>query len=109
MVVLAFLSVSAHAQWTSVGTGIDYEQLTITMGDGQPNKLYVSRMAAANTNCIINSMIASNRVAGARERPSAMATRRQALQVGRPAGASVGLAPLALAGLPPPRGEPSSG
>jgi hypothetical protein len=69
------LASTASAQWTSVGTGIDYRAFTITMADGKPNNLYVTRMAVANTNCIINSMIASNRVAGARERPSAMAAR----------------------------------
>ena len=67
----------ASAQWVSVGVGIDYQSLTITMGDGKPNNLYISRMAVANTNCIINSMIASNRVAGAREKPSAMAVRSE--------------------------------
>ena len=69
------LASNALAQWTNVGTGIDYRAFTITMGDGQPNNLFVTRMAVANTNCIINSMIASNRVAGARQRPSAMAAR----------------------------------
>src|SRR5512137_2168052 len=66
---------TASAQWTSVGTGIDYQKFTITMADGKRNNLYVTRMAVANPNCIINSMIASNRVAGARQRPSAMAAR----------------------------------
>jgi uncharacterized protein YraI len=68
---------TALAQWTSVGTGIDYQALTITMGDGTKNNLFMTRMAVANTNCIINSMIASNRVAGARERPTAMAARME--------------------------------
>ena len=73
---IVLLSASAvFGQWVNVGTGIDYQALTITMADGSPNNLYVARMAVANTNCIINSMIAANRVAGARERPSAMAAR----------------------------------
>ena len=74
--VLLFAS-PVLAQWANIGTGIDYRSLTITMGDGKPNNLFLTRMAVANTNCIINSMIASNRVAGARERPSAMAARYQ--------------------------------
>ncbi len=79
-ILLSVLSVfllasTALAQWTNVGTGIDYQKVTITMADGKPNNLFMTRMAVANTNCIINSMIAANRVAGARERPSAMAAR----------------------------------
>ncbi len=65
------------AQWTNVGVGIDYQKVTITMNDGKNNNLFLSRMTASNTNCIINSMIASQRVAGAREKPSAMATRME--------------------------------
>lgn len=72
---VCLLSSPALAQWTNVGTGIDYRSLTIRMADGNPNNLYVSRMAVANTNCIINSMIASNYISGALERPSAMAAR----------------------------------
>ena len=52
------------AQWTSVGTGIDYQKFSITMTDNVPNNVYVTRMAVSNTNCIINSMIASNHVSG---------------------------------------------
>ncbi len=73
--MVCLLTSTALAQWTNVGTGIDYQALTITMGDGTKNNLFMTRMAVANPNCIINSMIASNRVAGARERPSAMAAR----------------------------------
>ncbi len=67
----------ALAEWTNVGIGIDYQKVTITMADGKKNNLFLTRMAVSNTNCIINSMIASNRVAGARERPSGMAARME--------------------------------
>ena len=63
------------AQWTSVGTGIDYQKFTITMIDHSNNNVFVARMVVSNTNCIINSMIASNHVSGTLERPSAMAAR----------------------------------
>ncbi len=59
------------AQWTSVGNGIDYQKFTTT----GPNNVFVARMAVSNTNCIIGSMIASNRVAGARETVSSQAIR----------------------------------
>src|SRR5512143_2689933 len=50
------LPLHALAQWTSVGNGIDYRALTITMADGRTNNnLFIARMAVANTNCIINS------------------------------------------------------
>ena len=62
-------------QWTSVGTGIDYQKFSITMTDNVPNNVYVTRMAVSNTNCIINSMIASNHVSGTLEQPGAMAAR----------------------------------
>ncbi|MDW8308607.1 MAG: phosphodiester glycosidase family protein [Verrucomicrobiales bacterium] len=65
------------AQWTNVGAGIDYRELTITMADGQPNRLFIARMDVRHTNAIIGSMIASNRVAGARERISAQAARHE--------------------------------
>ena len=63
------------AQWTSVGVGIDYQKFTITMPDGKPNNVFVTRMAASNTNCIIGSMIASNHVSGASEVVSSQASR----------------------------------
>ena len=66
---------SAQAQWTSVGTGIDYQQFTITMADNLPNNVFITRMAVANTNCIIGSMIALNHVSGAREVVSSQAPR----------------------------------
>ncbi len=66
-----------QAQWTNVGAGIEYRQLTITMADGKPNRLFIARMDVRNTNAIIGSMIASNRVAGARERTSAQASRME--------------------------------
>jgi hypothetical protein len=74
---LLALEPAGFAQWTNVGVGIEYRQLAIKMADGKTNNLFLARMAATNTDCIINSMIASNRVAGARERPSAMAARME--------------------------------
>jgi hypothetical protein len=64
------LASTASAQWANVGVGIDYQALTITMGDGNHNNLFLARMAVANTNCIMNSMIASNRVAAPASSPA---------------------------------------
>jgi len=66
---------SSRGQWTSVGDGIDYKKLTITMADGKANNLFVARMAASNTNCIINGMIAQNHVSGAVETVPSQAAR----------------------------------
>jgi hypothetical protein len=63
--------IHAPAQWTNVGTGIDYRKFTLA----GPNDVFVTRMAVANANCVIGSMIASNRVAGAREVVSSQALR----------------------------------
>lgn len=71
------IAAPVSAQWTNVGAGIDYRELTITMADGKPNRLFIARMDVRNTNAIIGSMIASNRVAGARERTSAQAARQE--------------------------------
>jgi len=54
-----------------VGVGIDYQKFTTA----DPNNVFVTRMAVSNTNCIIGSMIAQNRVAGATERVSSQASR----------------------------------
>jgi len=35
------------ANWTSVGTGIDYQKFTITMGDATHNNVFVARMTVA--------------------------------------------------------------
>jgi len=69
--LLSLLISSAPAQWTSVGVGIDYQKFTAT----GPNNVFVTRMAVANTNCTIGSMIALNHVSGAREVVSAQAPR----------------------------------
>ncbi len=61
----------AAAQWSAVGTGIDYQKFTTT----HPNNVFVTRMAVANTDAIIGSMIASNRISGAREIVSSQAAR----------------------------------
>ena len=66
---------SVSAQWTNVGVGIDYQQFVITMSDGKTNRLFIARMAANNTNCIINGMIAQNHVSGAVETVPNQATR----------------------------------
>jgi hypothetical protein len=65
------LVVPSRAQWTNVGDGIEYRKFTLL----DPNNVFVTRLARSNTNAIIGSMIASNRVAGARETVSAMAAR----------------------------------
>jgi hypothetical protein len=76
VVFLVFLfGPHASAQWTNVGTGIDYQQFTITMSDGKANRLFIARMAANNTNCIINGMIAKNQVSGAVETVPTQASR----------------------------------
>lgn len=77
LIAAGCLETPGTAQWTNIGAGIDYRQLTITMADGQPNRLFIARMDVRNTNAIIGSMIASNRVAGARERTSAQAARQE--------------------------------
>lgn len=69
--ILAATTVAGHAQWTNVGVGIDYQKFTLP----DPNNVFVTRMDRSNTNCIIGSMLASNRVAGAREIVSAQAGR----------------------------------
>lgn len=61
----------ADAQWTNVGDGIDYQKFTLA----DPNNVFVARLTRSNSNAIIGGMIASNRVAGAREIVSAMANR----------------------------------
>ena len=66
---------SVHAQWTNVGVGIDYQRFAITMSDSLPNNVFVTRMAAGNTNCIIGSMIAQNHVSGGNEVVSSQASR----------------------------------
>ena len=66
-----FFICTAGAQWVNVGVGIDYQKFTTA----DPNNVFVTRMAVSNTNCIIGSMIAQNRVAGATERVSSQASR----------------------------------
>ncbi|HSW45359.1 MAG TPA: phosphodiester glycosidase family protein, partial [Phycisphaerae bacterium] len=53
----------ALAQWTSVGTGIDYQLFSIT----GPNKVFVTRMDRANTNAFIESSIGQGRLSGGTE------------------------------------------
>lgn len=69
--LLLLAATCAQAQWVNVGNGIDYQKFTLA----DPNDVFVARMTRSNTNCIIGSMIASNRVAGARETVSAQANR----------------------------------
>lgn len=68
---LTLLPSPVAAQWASVGDGIDYQKFTLP----DPNNVFVTRLARSNTNAIVGSMIASNRVAGAREIVSALANR----------------------------------
>ena len=69
--VLLFGVTSGLAQWTGVGVGIEYQKFTLA----DPNNVFVARLERGNTNAIIGSMLASNRVAGAREIVSAQASR----------------------------------
>jgi len=60
--LLLLAATCAQAQWVNVGNGIDYQKFTLA----DPNDVFVARMTRSNINCIIGSMTASNRVAGAR-------------------------------------------
>ncbi len=66
---------SSFGQWTSVAPGIDYRAYAITMPDGNPNKLFVTRMDRSNENCIIDSTIATGQLRTGRETVPGMATR----------------------------------
>lgn len=61
------------AQWTAVGDGIDYREYRLSNPD---NDAFVTRMDVANTNTIIESTIAEDRVYGAREVVSSQAARQ---------------------------------
>ncbi len=71
--LIFLLAATAQAQWANVGNGIDYQKFTLA----DPNNVFVTRMARSNTNSIIGSMIAQNRVAGARETVSSQASRSE--------------------------------
>ncbi|MDI6784901.1 MAG: hypothetical protein QME64_12525 [bacterium] len=46
------------ANWISVAPGIEYSSLTIA----GPNRIFITRMSRASTNCIIDSMIGQGRL-----------------------------------------------
>lgn len=68
-------SMPLFGQWTSVAPGIDYREYAITMSDGKPNKLFVTRMDRSNPSCIIDSTIATGQLRTGRETVPGMATR----------------------------------
>jgi len=75
-VVLGMLAVclpvpAALAQWTSVGTGIDYQQFTLD----DPNNVFVARMDRSETSAFIESSIAQGRLSGGTETVSSQAAR----------------------------------
>lgn len=78
-IALVLLSIhwtaAAFGQWTPVAPGIDYREYAITMSDGKPNKLFVSRMDRSNQSCIIDSTIAAGQLRTGRETVPNMATR----------------------------------
>ena len=56
-------SAAARAQWTSVGDGIDYQEFSAA----GPNNLFVARMTRSNTNTTIDTTVAYDMMAGAKE------------------------------------------
>lgn len=76
MLCLCATTQLAFSQWSSVAPGIDYQKYTMTMSDGKPNNVFVTRMDRSNTDCIIDSSIAQGQLRTvARETVSNMATR----------------------------------
>jgi hypothetical protein len=65
------LSLPAYAQWTSVGTGIEYQKFRTS----DPNDVYVARMLRSETNAYIESSIAQGRLTPATEIISSQAAR----------------------------------
>jgi len=62
---------AAVAAWTNVGTGIDYQEFTVS----GPNHLFVARLDRSETNAFIESSIAQGRLSGGTERVSSQAAR----------------------------------
>jgi hypothetical protein len=62
----------ALADWVSVGNGIEYQAFTAA----GPNNLFVARMARANANTFIDTSIANDMMAGAREIVRSQAARQ---------------------------------
>ncbi|UCD27411.1 MAG: phosphodiester glycosidase family protein [Planctomycetota bacterium] len=72
LVLLLCISIkTAYAEWSSVGTGIDYQQFTLPY----PNNVFVARHTRSNTNAFIESSIAQGRTSGGTETVSNQASR----------------------------------
>lgn len=80
-VILAFVIISAAVSpvgmtsaqdsWEIVGTGVSYQEFTLT----DPNHVYVARMERANTGVTLETALAQGRIVNARERVSEMVQR----------------------------------
>lgn len=68
MLVQGWLAASAPA-WTTVAPGIEYQEFYLP----DPNIVYVARMDRRNTNCYIDSGLASGRIDAKIQRPSQQA------------------------------------
>jgi hypothetical protein len=64
LMALMTLGIMAPASaWTTVGDGIEYQAFTTS----EPNNLFVTRMSRINANAIIDTSIAYDKMAGAKE------------------------------------------
>lgn len=67
------LVTAAQAQWTNVGTGIDYQKFT----ESGPNNVFVARMDRANQSAIIDTCLGLEQIPVGRETVSSMAARTE--------------------------------
>jgi len=71
VIALTVAAVTGQAQWTTVGTGIEYREYTIS----GPNNLFVARMDRNNTAAYIESTIGQGRLSGGTETVRSQANR----------------------------------
>ena len=68
---MAALSLPAYAQWTSVGTGIEYQKFRTT----HPNDVYVARMLLTESNAYLESSMGQGKISCCTETVGSQAAR----------------------------------
>ena len=71
VLLLAFVPQVVIAQWTGVGTGLDYQEFNLP----DPNNVFVARMDRTETDAFIESSIGQGRLSGGTEIMTSQADR----------------------------------